>query len=54
MKRAGHDSVCGIESFFNAVPMVNVNVDIEDSRVEPQQLYDTQDNIIDIAETTSF
>ena len=41
----GHDTVGAVESFFNAVAVVNVNVDVEHSRVEAKKLDDAKDNV---------
>ena len=40
-----HNTVGGIECFLDAVAMMNVDVDIEDSFLEAQQLQDGQDDI---------
>lgn len=36
VERDGHDSVCGVESFFNAVTMVDVDVDVQDTLLVPE------------------
>lgn len=36
VKRHGHDSVCGVESFFNAVTVVDVDVDVQDALLVPE------------------
>ncbi len=29
MERAGHDSICEIESFLNTIAMMNINIDVK-------------------------
>lgn len=33
VERTGHDSIGRVEGFFNSISMVNIDVDVEDSRV---------------------
>lgn len=40
MERHSHHSVCIVKSFLNSVAMVNIDVKIEHSRVDLQQLED--------------
>lgn len=49
VKTAGHDSIGGVEGFFDAVTMVAVNIDVQDARVRSEELEDTEDDIIDVA-----
>ncbi|KAJ6264428.1 Chromatin modification-related protein png1 [Drechslerella dactyloides] len=46
----GHDAVGGPEGLFDAVAVVDVDVDVEDARVVAEQLEDGQDDVIDVAE----
>jgi hypothetical protein len=41
----GHDAVGGVEGLLDAVAVVDVNVDVEDARVEAEQLDDAQDDV---------
>lgn len=50
MKTAGHDSIGGIECFFDAVTMMAVNIDVKDARVRSEEFEDTKYDIIDVAE----
>jgi hypothetical protein len=45
VERAGHDSVGGIEGFFNTITMMNVDVNVEDALLESQELNYAEDNI---------
>ena len=40
--------VCKVESFFHAIPMMNININVQDSRVVLQQLQNSQHQVIDI------
>lgn len=54
MEGYGHNSVGGIKSFFHAVAMMNVNVDVQDTLMVFQKLENGQDNVVDITEAGSF
>jgi hypothetical protein len=41
----GHDTVGAVESFFNAVTVVYVNVDVEHSWVEAKKLDDAKNDV---------
>ena len=41
----GHNAVRGIEGFFYAVAVVDVDVDVEDALVVSEELEDSEDNI---------
>ena len=49
MERDCHDAVGGVESFFDAVAVVDVNVDVEDTLVVLEELQDAEDNVVDVA-----
>lgn len=49
MKRDCHDSVRAIESLLDPIPMMHVNVNVENSIVILQQFQDSQYYVIDIA-----
>lgn len=50
MKTARHNSIGCVEGLLDAVSMMAVNVDIEDARVCPKKLENTEDNIVDVTE----
>ena len=52
MKRNRHDPVREEESFLNSISMMDINVKVKDSRVNLQQLQNTNNNIIYIAKST--
>ena len=41
----GHDSVGGVESLFDAIAVVNIDVDVQNALLEPEELDDRQDNV---------
>ena len=45
VERDGHDAIGRVESFFNTIAVVDVNVDVEDAVVEAEKLKDTQDDV---------
>lgn len=45
VERDSHDAVRGVECFFNTVTMVNVDVNVENALLEPEQLEDTEDDV---------
>lgn len=45
-------SICVIECLLHSIPMMNVNIQIQDSRVNFQQLKNAQNNIIHITKST--
>ena len=51
VKRDSHNSVGSIESFFNAIAVVNVNVDIQDSLFESEKLDYAKDNVYKMIRT---
>jgi hypothetical protein len=46
----GHDPVGRIECLLDAVSVVDVDVDVEDSFVIPEELEDAEDDVVDVAE----
>jgi hypothetical protein len=52
MERYGHDSVCAVESFLDSISMMHVDVNIEYPVMVFQELQDSEDNVIYIAEAT--
>ena len=49
-----HNPVGVVEGLLHPVPVVDVNVEVEDSGVDLQQLQDAQDDVVHVAETTCF
>lgn len=47
-----HNSVSVVESFFNTISMMNIDIKIEYSGIDFEKFEYTDDNIIDIAEAT--
>ena len=45
-----HDPVCCEESFLNSIPMVHINIHIQYPLMILEQLKNSQDDVIDIAE----
>jgi len=45
VKRNSHDSVSGVEGFFDAVAMMDININVQDSLFESQELNDAQNNV---------
>jgi hypothetical protein len=50
VKAAGHDAVGSVESFFDAIAVVAVYINVKHARESPEELEDAEDNIIDVAE----
>ena len=50
VERHGHDPVRGVEGLLHAVPVVDVDVNVEDSLVVLQELEDGQHDVVDVAE----
>lgn len=46
----GHDTVCTIESLLDTVAVMNIDVDIEHSRIAAQNLENGKNDIVDVAE----
>jgi len=45
VERDGHDAICGVEGLLDAVAVVDVDVDVEDSLVESQEFENAQHNV---------
>lgn len=52
MEADGHDSVCVVECLFDAVAVVHIDVQVQDSGVDSQQLQDAEDDVVDVAKAT--
>ena len=48
------DAVCGPEGLFDAVAVVDVDVNVHDARVVAEELQDTEHDIVDVAEATGL
>jgi len=42
VERAGHDTIGGVESLLDTVAMVDVDIDVENTRVDTKQLENTE------------
>jgi hypothetical protein len=51
---AGHDAVGRVESLFDTITVVDINVDVENARLESEELDNAQNNVVDVTETTGF
>ena len=49
-----HDPVCGVERLLHPVPVVNVNVDVQDPLVVLEKFKDGENDVVDIAEARCF
>lgn len=54
MEGKGHDSIGRPEGLLDAITMVNVNIDVEDTRVVQEELEDREDDVIYVAESRRF
>lgn len=50
----GHDAIGGPEGLFDAVAVVDVDVDVEDARVVDEELEDGEYDVVDVAESRGF
>ena len=50
MKRACHDAVRSVKRLLNSVSMVHIDVNVEDARMVPQELENSKDDIVNVAE----
>ncbi len=48
VKGDGHDSVGGVESFFNAISMMNIYINVQNSSIGSQELQYGQDNVLKV------
>lgn len=49
----GHDTVSAVECFFDTVTMVDINIDVENTVVEPEKLDDAENDICKVSEMSS-
>ena len=49
-----HDAIGGPEGLFDAVTVVDVDIDVEDTGVVTKELKDCEDNVVDVAEPGCF
>ena len=54
MEGDSHDPVRGVEGLLHAVPVVDVDVDVQDPLVVLEQLKDGEDDVVDITEAGCF
>ena len=54
MERDSHDSISVVESLFDPITVMNVNIEVEYSRVDFQQFKNANNDIVDVAEATSL
>ena len=46
----GHDTVCGVKGLLHAIPVVNVNIDVQDALMPFEQFEDAEDDVVHVAE----
>jgi len=51
MERCGHDTVGRVEGLFDTIAVVNIDINVQDTLMETQQLKDRQNNVVDVAES---
>ena len=54
MEGDAHDAVGGPEGLFDAVAVMDVDVDVQNTRVVAKELKYCEDNVVDIAEARCF
>jgi len=54
MERDGHDTVCCVKGLFYSIPVVDINVNVEDPLMVLEQFQYCQDNVVDVAEARGF
>jgi hypothetical protein len=54
MKGNGHNPIRQIKGLLNPIPMMHINININNSRINQQQLKYSQHNVINIAKATSL
>ena len=42
---ACHDAIGSVKRFFNTIAVVDIDIDVENSRLEAQELDDSEDNV---------
>lgn len=48
----GHDSIGSVESFFDSIAMVDINVDVEDALLESKELNNAEDDVYYMSDTS--
>lgn len=54
VETACHNSVRRVECLFDAITMMTVDVNIQDTRISAQKFDNAEDDIVDVAEPRSF
>ena len=54
MDTEAHNTVCGVESLLNTVPMMTVDVDVQDAWIRTEEREDAEDDVVDVAEAGSL
>ena len=54
METDSHDSVGVIKGLLDSITVVNIDIEVKDSRVDLQKLEDTEYDVIDVAKTTGL
>ncbi len=54
VERTSHDPIGGVESFFDTVAVMNVDIDVQHTRVVSQQFENAEYDIVDVAKPTGF
>ena len=50
----GHNTVGCVEGLFNSVSMMDIDIDVENALVYLEKFKNTQDNVVDVTESTRF
>jgi hypothetical protein len=48
VETAGHNAISSVERFFHSIPMVAVNVDIQNAWIGSEEFKDTQNDVVDV------
>lgn len=54
MERNSHNSICSIESLFDAISVMDINIDIQHSLVVFEKFEYTQHNVINVTKSWCF
>jgi len=54
METDSHDSISSEKCFFNAITVMHINVNVENSREYLQEFQDTYNDVVEIAESICF
>ena len=54
MKTKGHDTVCGIEGFLDAITVMTIYIYVQNSGVCAQEFEDGKDNVVYVAKASCF